>query len=149
MAIVTMVFHACLFIVPVFCFGHSAILRTSIGIPFLSFPDRLTDVLTIIILAGGFFFLMRRLVVPRVRAVSSLEDHAVLAITIAPFLTGFMAYHQWGDYKTVITLHFLAGELMLVAIPFTKLGHMVFFFFARILLGSEFSLGRGKRVWST
>jgi nitrate reductase gamma subunit len=48
----------------------------------------------------------------------------------------------------VITLHILAGELMLIVMPFTKLGHMVFFFFIRILIGNEYSFGKGKRVWS-
>ena len=73
----------------------------------------------------------------------------VLLITAAPFLTGFMAYHQWGDYKTIVTIHVLAGQLMLVAIPFTKVGHMVFFFFVRTLFGSEFSMWRGRRTWSS
>ncbi len=101
------------------------------------------------LLVGVVFFLVRRLAIPRVRLVSSLEDFVVLLVTGAPFLTGFMAYHQWGDYRTMVTLHILAGELMLVAIPFTKLGHMIFFFFARIFFGSEFSLWRGSREWST
>jgi ABC-type uncharacterized transport system permease subunit len=38
---------------------------------------------------------------------------------------------------------------MLAAIPFTKLMHMIFFVFARTLIGSEFSMWRGRRVWST
>ena len=59
------------------------------------------------------------------------------------------AYHQWGDYQTMIVLHMLTGQLMLIAIPFTKLGHMVFFFFVRILIGSEFSFWRGNRMWLT
>jgi len=38
--------------------------------------------------------------------------------------------------------------ISLDTMPFTKLGHMVFFFFIRILIGSENSFGKGKRVWS-
>ena len=89
------------------------------------------------------------MVLPRVQALSTPYDYLLLFITVAPFLTGFFAYHQWFDYKTVILLHILAGEVMLIAIPFSKLGHMVFFFFIRILLGSEFSFWRGNRSWST
>ena len=149
MAIVSLAFHFCLFVVPIFTHAHNVLLRESWGISFFSLPDRLIDVVTGVVLAGALFFLMRRLVVPRVRAVSALSDYLVLLIAAAPFLTGFVAYRQWGDYRTVITLHVLAGELMLIAIPFTKLRHMVFFFFARIFFGSEFSLWRGRRVWST
>jgi len=149
MAIVSLIFHVCLFLVPILTHAHNVLLRESWRISFFSLPDRLIDILTVIVLVGALFFLIRRIVVPRVRAVSSASDFVVLAIAAAPFLTGFAAYHQWADPKTMTTVHILAGELMLVAIPFTKLGHMVFFFFARIFFGSEFSLWRGRRVWST
>lgn len=149
MAIVSLVFHCCLFAVPILTHAHNLLLRESWGVSLFSLPDPVIDVLTAIVLLGALFFLLRRLVIPRVRAISTSYDHLVLFITAAPFLTGLMAYHQWGDYNTIVTLHILAGELMLIAVPFTKLGHMVFFFFARILLGSEFSFWRGNRTWST
>ena len=149
MAIVSLVFHFCLFAVPVLTHAHHVLLRESLGISFLSLPDGVIDVLTVVVLAGALFFLVRRLVVPRVRAVSAPSDFVVLLIVTAPFLTGFIAYHQWMDSRAITTAHVLAGELMLIAIPFTKLAHMVFFFFARIFFGSEFSLWRGRRVWST
>jgi nitrate reductase gamma subunit len=149
MAIVSFVFHFCLFAAPLFALGHSLVLYESWGISFVSLPDPLIDVLTIVFLLCSLFFLIRRIVIPRVSALSTPYDYLLLFITAAPFLTGLFAYHQWFDYKTVITLHLLAGQLMLVVIPFTKLGHMVFFFFVRILLGGEFSFGKGNRIWST
>ena len=79
----------------------------------------------------------------RLPVISEVSNIAAL-----PFLTGFLAYHQWFTYKTVITLHALTGELMLIAIPFTKLSHMVFFFFVRGFVASEHSVARGDRVWS-
>ncbi len=149
MAIVSFVFHTLLFAVPILTLAHNLLLYESWGICFFSLPDRIIDIMTIIVLLGALFFFMRRLVVPHVRAISTLNDHLVLFITAAPFLTGLMAYHQWMDYGTILTLHILSGELMLIAIPFTKVGHMVFFFFARALFGSEFSMRRGSREWST
>lgn len=149
MAIVSFVFHSCLFIAPIFALGHSLLLHESWGISFLSLPDKLIDLLTILLLACAVFFLVRRIIIPRVQAISTPYDYLLLFITAAPFLTGFLAYHQWFDYKTVITLHILAGEAMLIAIPFTKLGHMVFFFFIRIFLGGEFGFWRGNRSWSS
>ncbi len=41
----------------------------------------------------------------------------------------------------------LAGELMLVAIPFTKLSHMLVFAFTRAYMGSEFGSVRNSRDW--
>jgi hypothetical protein len=71
-----------------------------------------------------------------------------LALASVPFLSGFLAYHQIFDYPTMIMIHMLSGELMLMAIPFTKLSHMIFFFFNRFYVVNEHTLGgRGKRVW--
>ncbi len=148
MAIISTVFHACLFIAPLFAAAHGLALYESWGISFLSLPDGLIDLLTIILLACTLFFLVRRIVIPQVQALSTPYDYILLFITAAPFLTGFFAYHQIFEYKTIIILHILAGEIMLIAIPFTKLGHMVFFFFVRILIGSEYSFWRGNRTWS-
>jgi nitrate reductase gamma subunit len=48
----------------------------------------------------------------------------------------------------VILLHMLAGEIMLMAIPFTKLVHMPFFFINRFLLVHENTFGAGgSRIW--
>jgi nitrate reductase gamma subunit len=105
--------------------------------------------MTAVVLICGLFFLMRRLVLPRVRAISGIADYVLLGAVITPFLTGFCAYHQWFDYTTVITLHLLTGNLMLIVLPFTKLGHMVFFFFVRLCIGSQYSSGRGSRDWKS
>ncbi len=148
MAIVTVVFHSALFIAPLLALGHSLLIYESWGISLPRLPDRLIDVLTIILLACAFFFLMRRLVIPRVRSISGVQDYLVLFLTAFPFLTGFFAYHQWFAYKTALTLHMLAGETMLIAIPFSKIGHLVFFFFGRGLMGGEYGFWRGNRTWS-
>lgn len=148
MTIVSFVFHTCLFVAPLFALGHSLLFYESWRVSLPSLPDGLIDFLTIILVACAFFFFMRRMLIPRVRAITTAYDYGVLFLTAAPFLSGFFAYHQWFDYKTVITIHMLAGEAMLIAIPFSKIGHMVFFFFVRILVGSETSFWRGNRTWS-
>jgi nitrate reductase gamma subunit len=85
--------------------------------------------------------------VRKVRVITTVYDYIILLITVAPFLTGTFAYHQWLDYQTVIFLHILAGEVMFITMPFTKLGHMLFFFFYRFFIGSEYSFSRGTRIW--
>jgi hypothetical protein len=81
------------------------------------------------------------------RAVTSAWDYVILFVTLTPFVSGFIAFHQWGDYGTVIIVHILSAELALILIPFTKLNHMIYFFLYRLLIGSEYSFGQGKRVW--
>jgi len=148
MVIVSAVFHACLFAAPLLLAAHNALLRRAVGFGLPSLPDGACDALTAVVLAGAVFFLVRRLAVPRVAAISGAADYAVLAATTLPFLTGFLAYHQVMDPRTVMTVHVLSGDLLLAVIPFTKISHMVFFFFARLTLAGEFCLGRGTRDWA-
>jgi len=147
MIIVTTVFHICLFVVPVFLLAHNIMLDDAWGLSIITFSEKTADILTIIFLATALFFLLRRLFVGRVRSITSLYDCFIWIIATAPFLTGFLAYHQMFDYRTVIVLHMLFGELMLIAIPFTKFTHMFFFFIFRFFVKSEYSLGKGNRSW--
>jgi nitrate reductase gamma subunit len=147
MMIATSVFHVCLILAPIFLLGHNILLDQSWGVSLGNLPESFTDGLTIAVLICAAFFLMRRLFLARVRAITSLYDYVVLLVAVAPFLTGFLAYHQWFDYHIIMILHILAGELMLITIPFTKLGHMLFFFLYRFLIGSEYSFTRGSRTW--
>ena len=148
MSLVSVVFHFCLFVTPLFLLAHNSMIESAFGIMPPSLPEGLTDLMTIIVLACGLFFLIRRIAVPKVAAISSGYDYIVLLITILPYLTGFLAYHQLFTYKIMMTLHIFAGEIMLIALPFTKIGHMVFFFFSRLALEGEYCLGRGRRTWS-
>ena len=65
----------------------------------------------------------------------------------APFITGFLAYHQWFAYPVLMILHVITGEIMLVAIPFTRLSHMLFAPLTRAYMGSEFGKVRHARDW--
>jgi len=147
MTVMTSVFHVFLIVVPIFLLGHNMLLDQSWGLSLWSLPESITDILSIVILICVAFFLARRLFLARVRAITTLYDYLILLIALAPFLTGYFAYHQWFNYDTVITLHILAGEVMLITIPFTKLGHMLFFFLYRFLIGNEYSFARGARAW--
>lgn len=146
---VSAVFHLCLLIVPLFLLGHNVLIANAFGMALPAIPDALADALTVAVLLCCLFFLLRRLFLARVRALSSVTDYVVLALATVPFLSGFLAYHQlFGlDYRTLMTIHMLSGELMIMAIPFTKLTHMIFFFMNRFLIVNEHTLGRGSRVW--
>jgi len=145
--IVTSVFHVFLIGVPIFLLGHNILLDQSWGLSLWSLPESMTDVFTLVVLICLAFFLARRLFLARVRAITTLYDYVILLIAVAPFLTGYFAYHQWFHYETVMTIHILAGEVMLITIPFTKLGHMLFFFLYRFLIGNEYSFAKGARAW--
>jgi nitrate reductase gamma subunit len=147
MTTVAFAFHLCLVIVPIFLFAHIVLVKESwdVSWPFIS--DGLADILTLIVIASCIFFLTRRLTVPEAKYLTSLSDYVILAIVAAPFLTGFWTHHQWFGYKVMGILHILSGQVMLVAIPFTRLSHMIFFPFTRGYMGSEFGAIRHAHDW--
>jgi nitrate reductase gamma subunit len=88
-------------------------------------------------------YFIRRLALPEVRILNTVQDFVVLAIAMCPFVTGLICRHQLGDYTFWLYLHILSGELMLIAIPFTKLSHFVLFFCSRAQVGMDFGIKRG------
>ncbi len=147
LAFVSLLFHLLLFAVPIFLLAHNILLQQALGISFFSFSEKTSDILTVFLIACVLVFLVRRLLIARVRSITSPYDYFILALASTPIITGFLAYHQIYNYKTVIIIHILSAELMLIAIPFTKLVHMVFFFLNRLFIESEYSLGPGNRTW--
>lgn len=144
---VAYIFHICLLTVPIFLLAHNILWFESWGITLWSIPDRLADYTTLLMLAATLFLVIRRAVLPYVRIVTSFSDYLLLAVAGLPFLTGYIAYHQWINYHWMLILHILSGELMLITIPFTKLIHMFVFFFSRAQVGMEFGERRGTVTW--
>jgi len=147
-ALLSFIFHVCIIITPFFVLAHNILLFESWRFKLYSFSELTTDILTIVFLSCAALFLIRRVFIRTVRAVSGIYDYLLLLITAAPFITGFLAYHQLFKYETIIIIHILFGELMLIAVGLTKLGHMIFFFFVRLNIGSEYSFRGGSRSWS-
>jgi nitrate reductase gamma subunit len=147
LTVVTFVFHIGLVIVPIFLLSHVILLDEALNLSWWTLPDTWADVLTVVVIIGCVFFLVRRLTQPEVKFVTSASDFAILAVVAAPFITGFIAYHQWIDYPVMMVLHVVAGEAMLVAIPFTRLSHMLLSPFTRAYMGSEFGKVRHARDW--
>jgi hypothetical protein len=139
-------FHIALLACALFSSAHVILWDESWGLSWWSLPDWLTDLLTMGFLAAAVFFAGRRLVAPQVKILTTAADWIALAVACAPMLTAFLAYRQIGDYNLMITLHVLSGNLMLLAIPFTKLSHMILFFVSRAVAGSDFGK-RGVGAW--
>jgi nitrate reductase gamma subunit len=144
---VTFAFHICLILVPIFLTAHMVMFSSAWGPRWGTLSDRTADWLTILVIAASLFFLVRRWMLPEVRFVTSASDYVLLAVVVAPFLTGFIAHRQWLDYETMVTIHMISGAAMLMAIPFTRLSHMLFFPFTRTYMGSEFGAVRHARDW--
>ncbi len=144
---ISLVFHFCLLLTPLFLLAHNVLLENFLGFGLPSFSSQTTHLLTGIVLACGFFFLLRRIILRRVRAITTFNDYLILALALAPFLTGFLAHQNLFNYNILIIIHILSCELLLIMIPFSKFFHMIFFFIGRFMIINEYSLGSPKRSW--
>ena len=140
-------FHITLLAVPLFLDAHNILWDESWGINLWSLPDTMTDVMTVILLVSIVYLVIRRIVRAEVRILTETWDYVLLGLTALPFLTGFLAYHQFGPYELLMILHLLTAEILLILIPFTKLAHMILFFFTRAFIGFEMGGRRGARTW--
>ncbi len=145
--VLTFFFHGGLVIMPFFLSAHVVMFNKAWGIKWWTLPYGFVDAVTIIVVSSCIIFLVRRLTLREVRFLTTASDYLILAIACAPFLTGFFALHQIGNYHFWLILHILTGELMLMAIPFTRLSHMLFGVFTRAYSGSEFGGIRHARDW--
>lgn len=147
LTIVTFAFHLCLVVTPIFLLAHIVLWDETWNVRWWALPDGLAIVMTGVVIAGCVFFFIRRRITPEVAYVTSASDYLILLLTVAPFLTGLIAYYQWLDVRLFTLLHVLTGEAMLIAVPFTRISHMLFAPLTRAYMGSEFGAIRHARDW--
>jgi nitrate reductase gamma subunit len=137
------VMHFGLLFTPIFLLGHNVLLKERWGISLWTLPEAVADGLTVIVIVSVLFLILRRIALPEVRLITTLYDYLLLAIAVAPFITGFLAYHRAPDYYSWLIAHILCGEIFLIAIPLTKLSHFILFFLSRAQLGMDYGIKRG------
>jgi len=147
LTIITFTFHICLLLMPLFLTAHIILINKAWGISWYSLPDGLADAITLIVISACLFFALRRLLTREVRYLTTFSDFMIILIVAAPFLTGYVADKQYGSYHFWLILHILSGEILLIAIPFTRLSHMLYSVFTRAYLGSEFGGVRHAKDW--
>jgi nitrate reductase gamma subunit len=145
--VIFFVFHIGLLAVPLFLAGHAVLLEQRWGItwwPTISMG--LADALTIAVIASALCIAIRRIALPEVRILTTFYDFFLILITVAPFVTGFLVVQQVRDYTFWLYAHILSAEALLIAIPFTKLFHVVGFFLSRGQIGADFGIKRAYKA---
>ena len=143
MTVIFFGFHIGAVAVPVFLLAHNLILKDKIGISLITLNPLLADTMTWVVVVSAFFLALRRIALPEVRILTTAYDYFILCLSAAPFVTGLIARYEIGSYSFWITVHILLGEALLIAIPFTKLSHIVLFFASRAQLGMDYAIKRG------
>ncbi|MEA3409992.1 MAG: hypothetical protein U9R74_00440 [Pseudomonadota bacterium] len=118
------IFHIGLFITLFLFAPHILMFKEVFGFGWPSLPTPVVDamaVVTIIALLAVLTYRMRNNVL---KFLTTTEDYIVWLVTIAPLITGYIAFHRIGlTAPTLLAIHILSVELLLVLFPFTKLMH--------------------------
>ncbi len=131
------IFHIGLFVTVFFYAPHVEIIETTIGFGWPTLPSPIVDFMAVLTMAALLAILWRRLTHPVVKYLSRMDDYAVWALTFAPVVTGYLAYHHlMFGYSWLLAIHILSVELLMVIFPFTKLTHAITLFFSRWYTGS-------------
>lgn len=143
MTVIFFGFHLGAVLVPLFLLAHNLFLKEKIGISLFTLNPLIADILTWMVVVSAVFLVLRRIALPEVRILTTSYDYFILFISVAPFITGLIARYELGNYNLWLTLHILCGEILLIAIPFTKLSHIILFFASRAQLGMDYAIKRG------
>ena len=147
LTIVTVIFHLCLLLVPLFLLAHVILWYESWEFFWWCLPESFADVMTLAVIFSCIFFLGRRFLIPEVKSATRAGDILLLILVMIPFLTGFLATHQWGPYRPLLITHIISSEILISIIPFTRFGHMFFFWVSRAYMGAEYSKVLQPRDW--
>jgi nitrate reductase gamma subunit len=143
MTVLFYIFHIGAVCVPLFLAAHNMIFEEKFHLSFYTIPPMSADILSWGVIVSGLFLALRRVALPEVRILTTWHDYLILSLTLGPFATGLICRYELGDYSFWLMVHMAVGELLLIAIPFTKLSHIVLFFMSRAQLGMDFGIKRG------
>ena len=131
------IFHIGLVIV-VFLFApHIKLIQALTGLSWPGLPSQFIDLAAVVTLAAMVVVLADRINKPVKRFLSTFEDWFTWTVTFLPVLTGWLAvHHLLLPYTTMLALHILCVEVLLVVLPFTKLFHAFTVFGSRWFNGT-------------
>ena len=132
---VSFIFHVAAIIVSVFFIDHIALWENYFGVNLPSIGRALADIFTLTTIGCILILIACRIFVRRQREMSKKLDYILLTMVLLPFLFGFFAGHPSFNplpWNTSMLIHLLSAEALFIAIPFTKLSHIVLYFFDRL-----------------
>lgn len=134
-SILSFVFHVGVILLAVFLVDHIVLWEDFLGIGLPAIGRSVADYLTLMTIGCILGLLACRIFILRLRAMSTTMDFFILVLMLLPFVFGFMAGHPGLNpfsWEFAMLGHLLSAELLFVIIPFTKLAHIVLYFFDRL-----------------
>lgn len=130
--------HIGFFVVLLFYAPHILLFKQGLGLHWPSLPNAIIEITSVVTLAAMMFTLFTRFTDPVRRMLATAGDYFAWLVTLLPVITGYMAFHHFGDdYTLMLAIHIMSVNLLLLVFPFTKLTHAMTLFFSRWYNGAE------------
>jgi nitrate reductase gamma subunit len=149
--VASVLFHFGVVLVPIFLAGHAALLFGGIPAWWPVMPAVLADVLTLLAVAAALVLFIGRVGSRTARHLTRVSDLVLLAAIVVVLLSGFFSVHAAVapfSARTMVLIHALAGNLLLIAIPVSTVAHCVLFPLSQLVfqLGWHFPAASGRHV---
>ena len=136
-------FHLGLFVVTILGAAHMLVWKSLLGFGWPTLPLPIVDFLAAVSIISMIALLILRRTHPVLRLISGVPEFVNWLLVFLPMLTGYMmTHHLFFRYEVLFSIHMIAVNVMLIWIPFSRISHFVFYFFSRVIHGTEF----GKRA---
>lgn len=150
MSLVSFLFHLGLILVALLLGDHIELWREGIGFGWPAIPRIVADGLTLVTIVTGIIMIGARIGTPRMRSMSKTMDYLLLVLLVVIFTSGFLASRPLApfSYSSMMLIHVMCGNAILILTPFTKLSHCVLFPLVRLSteVAWKFAPGAGERV---
>jgi nitrate reductase gamma subunit len=150
-SVASFLMHVGILLVPLFLFGHVALVQRWLPAAWPRLSPALADTLTVVAIAASAVLIGGRLATKTSRHLSKPMDVAILVVLFLLVLFGFLASHPAFspvDARAMLLVHMLLGNLALILTPTTKIAHCVLYPFTQLIfqLGWHFPAESGRHV---
>jgi len=133
------VMHLGLFGVIFLFVPHIVFFEGFLGFDWPGLPNSVIYLLGVAAVVSGFALLVRRLTSPVLKLISNFDDYFSWLVTVLPIMTGLLIPVRLGiRYETLLAIHILSVVLLMIWLPFGKLGHTFLVFITRGTTGMVF-----------
>lgn len=149
--IASLIFHLGILLVPLFFVGHVALWKGTLAIPWPTLSPGVSEVLSLLTMAGLIVILASRLMVRASRDLTSRADVWILLILLGLTASGYWSSHPASSPfapRWMLLAHVMLGNLALVLTPLTKIIHCVLAPLTQLLseVGWHFPAESGRNV---
>jgi len=109
------------------------------GFDWPGLPNNVIFFIGVATVVSGVALIVRRMTSPVLKLISNFDDYFSWFVTMLPLVTGLLIPVRMGiRYETLLAVHILSVALLLIWLPFGKLGHTFLVFITRGTTGMAF-----------